>query len=87
MQTAYDFKNPPALKRLLSAGVTLEPFPEDVMERAQKATQDLVEELAAKEASFRKVYASWKSVRDDMFRWFGTAELEYQRFAFGRARG
>ena len=35
MQTRYDAKNPPALRRLLDKGVTLRPFPDDVMRFAR----------------------------------------------------
>jgi TRAP-type mannitol/chloroaromatic compound transport system substrate-binding protein len=81
MQTSYDFKNAPALKRLLDAGVQLKAFPNDVLVAAHRASKELLQEQA-KDATFRKVFDSWGKARSDMFRWFGTAELGYQRFAF-----
>jgi len=82
MQTRYDAKNPPALRRLLEAGVTLRPFPEDVLRGARDAAEALLEEGAAADAGYREVLQSWRSFRRGAFEWFGTAELAYQRFAF-----
>ena len=82
MQARYDHKNPEALRRLLDQGVVLKAFPEDMLRAAQKATTDLLEEQAGKDARYRKIYEHYKKARADMFRWFGTAELAYASFAF-----
>jgi TRAP-type mannitol/chloroaromatic compound transport system substrate-binding protein len=82
MQTRYDAKNPPALRRLLEKGVTLRPFPDDVMRGARDAAEELLAEGAAADEGYRKVLESWRSFRQGAFEWFGTAELAYQRFVF-----
>jgi TRAP-type mannitol/chloroaromatic compound transport system substrate-binding protein len=82
MQTRYDQQNPPALKRLLEQGVVLKPFPDDIMLAAQKASTEVLEEQASKDAGYRKIYDHFKKARAEMFRWFGTAELAYAAFAF-----
>lgn len=82
MQAKYDMRNPPALRRLLDAGVQLSPFPEDVMSAASEASVQLLEDLAAADPGYRKVYAHWKKARGDLFQWFGASELAYARFAF-----
>lgn len=82
MQTRYDQKNPPALKRLLKNGVQLKPFSEEILKAALKASVELLEQEAKKDAGYRRVYEPWKKTREDMFAWFGTAELAYARFMF-----
>ncbi|CAM2008225.1 TRAP transporter substrate-binding protein [Acanthopleuribacter pedis] len=77
----YDRKNPPALARLLEAGAQLRPFARDIMELARKTSFDLMEELAAKDAGYRKVYEQWSAFRDASYQWFNTAETEYAAFA------
>ena len=79
MQARYDAKNPPALQRIIDAGVTLRPFSEDIMSAAREASQQLLEEQAAADPAYAKIYAHWKAARTDAFRWFGTAELAYAK--------
>ncbi len=76
----YDAKNPPALRRLLEAGAELRPFAEDIMNLARKTSVDLMEELAGKDAVYRKVYDQWSAFRNDSYRWFNTAENEYAAY-------
>jgi TRAP-type mannitol/chloroaromatic compound transport system substrate-binding protein len=83
MQVAYDQKNAPALQRLLKEGVQLKPFSPEIMSAARSTSQGLLEEYAAKDASYRAVYDHWNQARKDLFSWFGTAELAYSRFAYG----
>ncbi len=80
MMVDYDFKNPPAFKRLLSKGVKLRRFSNDIMSAAQKMSFELYEEQAAKDAFYKKVYADWKAFRKDIYRWYGTAESAYLQF-------
>jgi TRAP-type mannitol/chloroaromatic compound transport system substrate-binding protein len=87
MQTRYDAKNPPALKRLLDFGVQMRPFSQDLMVGARNASQQILEENAAKDPRYAKIYNAWNAARGDAFRWFGTAELAYAQFAFGAERG
>ncbi|MFN4070471.1 MAG: TRAP transporter substrate-binding protein [Thermus caldifontis] len=82
MLAKYDQVNPPALQRLIRAGVRLRKWPADVMKAAQKAAFDGYEEEAAKDATYRKVYTAWKKFREEQYRWFGVAELGYASFAF-----
>jgi TRAP-type mannitol/chloroaromatic compound transport system substrate-binding protein len=83
MQNRYDALNPPALKRLLAGGVMLRPFPDDLMVAAKAASQAMLEEYAAKDPTYRKLYDHWRAYRNDAFNWFATAELAYARAAFG----
>jgi TRAP-type mannitol/chloroaromatic compound transport system substrate-binding protein len=82
MVAKYDQLNVPALQRLLKAGVRLRKWPAEVMKAAQKAAFDWYEEEAAKDATYRKVYAAFKKFREEQYRWFAVAELGYEQFAF-----
>ena len=72
-----------ALERLLGHGVLLRPFSSDLMKAARETSRAMLEEQAAQDATYRKVYESWSKAREGAFRWFGTAELAYTQFAFG----
>jgi TRAP-type mannitol/chloroaromatic compound transport system substrate-binding protein len=82
MMAKYDQVNPPALQRLLRAGVRLRKWPAEVMKAAQKAAFDWYEEEAAKDATYRRVYTAWKRFREEQYRWHAVAELGYEQFAF-----
>ena len=85
MQARYDQRNPPALRQLLSEGVQILPFSEDIMVAAERLSLDMLEEQAAADTTYRKIYESWKKARQDAYRWFATAELAYAQFAFPRS--
>lgn len=80
MQLEYDHKNPEALKRLLADGVRLLPFPKDVMEAAEEASRALLQEFAAKDATYRAIHDHWSAARASLHGWFSTAELAYTKF-------
>ncbi|MCS3628601.1 TRAP-type mannitol/chloroaromatic compound transport system substrate-binding protein [Salinibacter ruber] len=84
MMAEYDHRNPAALDRLLDEGTTLRRFPDGVMERAQTVTTQLLEDNAAGNPQYRKIYEAYKDAREDAYRWFGTAEMGYADFAFPR---
>ncbi|MBE7383109.1 MAG: TRAP transporter substrate-binding protein [Leptolyngbya sp. SIO1E4] len=80
----YDSLNPGALASLLEQGVQLTRFSEEVMASAQQAAFELYEELAAENASYRKVFDGWKAFRENSNRWFSTSELGFTDFAFSQ---
>ena len=47
MMAEYDFKNPPALQRLVKNGVKLHAYSNEIMKAAQTAAFDLYEEESA----------------------------------------
>ncbi len=83
MQARYDVRNPPALRRLLAAGVQLRPFAPDILAAAREEATAVLEEKAAADAGYRKVYEAWKKARDAAWDWWSTAELAYARAAWG----
>ncbi len=83
MLTDYDSRNPAAFQRLLAAGVELRRFSDDIMQAARAAAGEHLEENAAADATYRRVYENWRAFRESSFRWFAATELAYASFAFG----
>ena len=83
MMARYDALNPAAVERLVAEGVTLRPFSEEILTACRDAAFDLMNENAAADAGYRKIFESWDAFRDSSFRWFSTAEQAYARFSFG----
>lgn len=86
MLAQYDHKNPAALDRLLQKGTTLRRFPDEVMQRAQEITEQLLQDNASGNPQYREIYEAYRDARERAYRWFGTAEMSYADFAFPRAR-
>ena len=82
MMAEYDFKNPPALQRLLKNGVKLFAYSNDIMKAAQKASFELFEEEAEKNPSFKKIYEPWKKFRAEQLLWNRVAENTLASFNF-----
>ena len=87
MVAKYDLLNPPALRRLIAGGTKLHGFSPAIMEACYKAAIDLHDEIAAKNASFKKVYDSMKAYRDNGYQWFQVAEIGYDSFMIRHSRG
>jgi TRAP-type mannitol/chloroaromatic compound transport system substrate-binding protein len=84
MQRRYDARNPAALQRILSNGVTLRPFSDDLLAGALEASIQILEDNAAKDEGYATVYKHWKNTRSEQFKFFSTAELAYAKFAYPR---
>jgi TRAP-type mannitol/chloroaromatic compound transport system substrate-binding protein len=86
MMAKYDALNPAALKRLIGNGVKLLPFSNDIMAACYKATQEVYEDIAAKNSKFKTIYDSWKPFRDEQVQWFGVAEARFDTFMGAASR-
>jgi TRAP-type mannitol/chloroaromatic compound transport system substrate-binding protein len=88
MQAKYDAKNPAALRRLVGAGSQLRPFPQEVLEAAYKAANEVYEETSAKNPDFKKIYEAVRAFRNEEYLWFQVAEYTFDNFMIrARARG
>jgi len=88
MQAKYDARNPAALRRLVSGGAQLRPFPQEILEASYKASNELYDELSSKNAEWKKVYEPYKAFRSEEYLWFQVAEYTYDNFMIrARARG
>ena len=80
MLAKYDAANPAALRRLVGSGVQLRPFPQDVLQAAFKATNEVFEETAATNPRFKKMYEAWRTFRNDQILWSRVAEQNFDGF-------
>src|SRR5829696_2427696 len=67
MQARYDAQNPPALKRLLTAGAQLRAFPQPVLEACFKAANEVYAETSAANADFKQVHDALVAFRNDQY--------------------
>ncbi len=86
MLAKYDALNPAALKRLIAAGVRLSPFSNEIMAACYKATNEIYDEIATKNAKFKKVYEPWKAFRNEEVSWFQVAENRFDNFMIAATR-
>ena len=87
MIAKYDEANPAALRRLLAGGTKLRGFSPAIMEACFKAAKELHGEIAATNASFKKVYDSMTNFTTNGYQWFQVAELGYDSFMTRKSRG
>jgi TRAP-type mannitol/chloroaromatic compound transport system substrate-binding protein len=80
MLAKYDAGNPAALKRLIAGGTQLRPFPTPVMDACLKAAYEVYAEVSAKNADFKKVWASMLAFRNDEYLWWRVAEYTYDDY-------
>ncbi|ACA20625.1 TRAP dicarboxylate transporter- DctP subunit [Methylobacterium sp. 4-46] len=88
LQAKYDARNMASLRQLLRAGTQVKPFPQDLMEAAFKAANEIYADLSAKNPDFKRLYDSLRSFRNDAYLWFQVAEYTYDNFMIrARVRG
>lgn len=80
MMADYDHKNPIALSKLLAGGTKVARLPDDVMNAAYKAAQELYAEECAKNPKFKKVHDHFFAYRKSQLPWLSTAEMTLDRF-------
>ena len=76
----YDYANPAALKKLISQGAILRPFPQPVLEACYNAAQEVYAEHMKTNALFKKMHDSLIPFRNDSFGWQQVAELGFDSF-------
>ena len=80
MQAKYDYRNPGALKTLVSQGVKLHAFPKDVMAAAFKSALEVYAELNASNPAWKKIYEDYSAYRRDANLWFRFTEAGFDDF-------
>ena len=86
MQADYDAKNPAALARLIKNGAKMHFFSRQILDAAYKISDQVMEEEAAKNAKFRKIYTPWKRFRQDQNMWASVSEASMQNFLIAAGR-
>lgn len=79
-QARYDSRNPAALKRLVSGGAKLLPFPKDVMDLAFKESRLLYAELSDTNPIWKKIYGDYLAFHKEQNLWFRFAEGTLDRY-------
>jgi TRAP-type mannitol/chloroaromatic compound transport system substrate-binding protein len=74
MIVEYDTGNAAALRRLAAAGAEFRALPKEVLDALYRVTQELLEENAAKNPEFERIYRSWLPFRKDLSTWLAVAE-------------
>ena len=80
MMARYDVVNPPALRRLASAGAQLRPFSEPVLDACFNAANEVYAEISAKNADFKTVYENLKAFRAEAYLWQQFSEQNYDSY-------
>ena len=83
MLARYDWVNPPALKRLVTAGAVLRPFPPPVLEACFRAATEHFAELAGKDPQFKRAFDSANAFRREQLPWWQVADLAYDNLIIG----
>lgn len=86
MMAEYDYKNPTALRDLVSNGAKLRAFPQDVMDASYEAAMELYAELNDSDPEWKKIYDSMMAFQADHFLWTQVAENTYGTFMMGKQR-
>ena len=79
MLSEFEAKNLQALRKLEDKDkVTVLPFPDDVLKKLHKMTKEVLEEQAAKDPTFKKVYDAYEAFSKDNNSWNKLSEAAYQ---------
>ncbi|WP_431282853.1 TRAP transporter substrate-binding protein [Humitalea sp. 24SJ18S-53] len=85
MLARYDVANPPALRRMISQGVQLRPFPRPVMEAAYRASFEVFDEIVGENEDFKTLYAPWRAFLENSNSWMRVADFNLDAFRFSNA--
>jgi TRAP-type mannitol/chloroaromatic compound transport system substrate-binding protein len=81
MLAKYDAKNGPAFERI-SKSNALRPYSREILAAAEKASIELFEEIAAKDATYKSVFAGWSRFRDSIRRFHRVNEDGFANFVY-----
>jgi TRAP-type mannitol/chloroaromatic compound transport system substrate-binding protein len=84
MLSRYEARNNEVLQQLVSSGVQLRSYSEEILNQAEQAAFQLYDEFAAKDADFKKIYEGWKQFRDRIYTWNDLNESNFTRFTYSK---
>lgn len=82
MMARYDALNPAAIKRIKERGIQVRQFSRDIMEAAYQASRELMEETAASNPQYKRIFDAYDQFRKDSYAWAATNELPFAEFAY-----
>ena len=80
MLATYDWENPTAIKRLVAAGAQLRPFTQEIMQASFKASQEVMQEVSAKNETFKALADSQTAFRKETYLWQQLSEYNFDTF-------
>ena len=80
MMAKYDAQNPAALRRLVSGGTQLRPFPKAVMDACYNAAMERYAEESAKNPKWKKIYDNFSAFQREQLLWFRVTENTYDNY-------
>ncbi len=80
MMANYDWKNPPALKRLVAQGTKLRPFSAEILTAALEASNKIYDDISKTNAPFKEMYDSQRAFMRESFLWLQLSEYNYDTF-------
>lgn len=86
MMARYDAKNREAVKRLVAGGTQLKAYSNEILEAAEKASFELYDEFAAKDANFKAIYEPWKAFRTEIYEWHKIDEAAFTTYAYSKLK-
>lgn len=75
-----EVENATFFKKIISEGVEMRRFPDDVLAALRKATDDTLAEIAAADENAQKVYKSFLSFKNDIKDWSNISDKEVYNF-------
>lgn len=85
MLARYDDRNGAALESLLSKGVQLRSYPQDIMDAAATEAFRLFDEQAAADADVKTVLDHWMAYRTRIYKWHNVGERAFMEYMAGAA--
>jgi TRAP-type mannitol/chloroaromatic compound transport system substrate-binding protein len=86
MLTRYDARNNEALGRLIQSGVELRTYSPDILAAAEKASFELFDEFAAKDADFKNIFEEWKQFRDRIYAWNNINQGSFDQYVYSKLK-
>ena len=83
MLSRYDAVNPPSFKRIVESGIEVRAFPQDIMDAAYAASEELLQEPMS-DPAYARIYASYTAWREAATTWFGTSEQTFTDYLHGQ---
>ncbi len=80
MMAEYDYKNPSALRSLVSQGAQLRAFPQDVLDATYDAAMSLYSDLRSNADGWQPIFDSMMKFQVDHFLWQQVAEQTFAQY-------
>lgn len=86
MLAKYDAHNVPALRRLVAGGAKLGQWSRPILDAMRRATDEVMKEQAAANATFRKVHEHWSKFLADQLLWSSVNDGAAEQYMISSAR-